>query len=598
MFGKEEEKREYVVSDRDLFIFALQYLKPYKLLIGASFVFIVVSSILALMPELLIRKIIDQDIATGSVSGLAESVLLMMLVYFASWIFSFGFTYTTSKLGQTTVYDLRMDMYDRLLNQSQSFFDTNQSGKINSKLTNDLETLSGFLGSGLVDIMATIIQLVGIVVIMLALNTTLAVISFAIIPLLILVTVFIRGPVRAASRRTRKTIAQVTDNLSENISGVKTTKTFAREKANKQEFSKVNKENFDASMTATKISAIIFPLVGIISAFGTALILGYAGYQTAIAGSNVYTVGLVATFMAYLTRFFRPVFRLSMFYATFQSALASLERVHVFIKEDIKIQQSTDAQPLTLNGGSIKFKSVDFSYDTTEDAEPLFTNLDVEIKGGAVTALVGETGAGKSTFVKLIPRFYDINAGSLVIDGQNVSELTLDSLRQQVGVVPQVTHLFNTTIMENIRYGTPDATEEEVHRVADIVGLHSYISDLPDGYETVVREEANRLSQGQKQLVSFARALLKNPPILILDEATSSLDVISEIRVQEALEKVIENRTVIAIAHRLSTIRNADRILVLELGKIIQDGTHTELVRTKGKYQDLYLKQFEDSIEN
>jgi ABC-type multidrug transport system fused ATPase/permease subunit len=593
MLSREEEKREYLVSDRDLVDFTLRYLKPYRALVLASLAFIIVSSLLNLIPELVIRKIIDQDIVTGDAIGLRQSVLLMVTIYILSWIFSFGFTYSTSKLGQTTILDLRMDMYEHMLHQSQSYFDKNQSGKINSKLTNDLETLSGFLGSGLVDIMATVVQIVGIVVIMLALNVTLALISFSIIPLLVLLTFFIRGPVRHASRRTRKTIAKVTDNLSENISGAKTTKTFARETSNKREFSKINRENYEASMTATKLFAIIFPMVGVISALGTALILGYAGYQTAVVGNNIYSVGLVATFMAYLTRFFRPIFRISMFYSTFQSALASLERVYTFLDEEISITDQEDAQHLQLNGGKIEFDHVRFAYS---DEIVVFEDLDVTVQPGSVTALVGETGAGKSTFIKMIPRFYDVNSGSIRIDDQDISSLSLSSLRAQIGVVPQTTHLFNTSILENIRYGTPDATEAQVQEVSQLVGLHDYINSLPDGYRTVVREEANRLSQGQKQLVSFARALLKDPPILILDEATSSLDVISEIRVQEALEKVIEGRTVIAIAHRLSTIRNADRILVIENGVIVQDGTHKELVKISGKYQDLYLKQFHDSL--
>jgi len=577
------------VGDKKLALFALDYLRPYLPLIIGSVLFIVVASVLDLLPELLIKKIFDHDIALGDRQGLLVSAIIMIVVYIASWAFSFLYTYSTSKLGQTTIYDLRTDMYDKLLNQSQAYFDKNQSGKINSKLTNDLETLSGFLGSGLVDMLAAFIQLAGIVIIMLVFNVTLALISFSLIPLLIAVALFLRGPVRSASRKTRKTIAKVTDNLSENISGAKTTKTYAREKTNKKEFSEVNKENYNASMKATKLFAFIFPLVGVISAIGTGLILGYSGYQAAVIGNETYTVGLVALFMAYLTRFFRPVFRISMFYSTFQSALASLERVYLFIEEDIDITERDDADNLEITQGQISFNHVRFAYD---ESLTVFENMDVTVEGGRVTALVGETGAGKSSFIKLIPRYYDVIDGSITIDGQDVRGVKLSQLRNQIGVVPQTTHLFNTSIKENLRYGTPNASMERIIKVSKMVGLHTFITHLPEGYDTIVREGANRLSKGQKQLISFARALIKDPPILILDEATSSLDVISEIRVQQALEKVIANRTVIAIAHRLSTIRNADRILVLDHGEILQDGVHKELVKNKGKYQDLYFKQF------
>ena len=588
----DDTKRENLVSDKELLRFSLSYLKPRKHIVVFSIFLILITSLLALTPELMIKKILDSDIPSGNRSALLFSVFIMVGIYVASWLLRFVYSYVTSKLEQSTVYDLRMDGYEKLLNQSQTYFDKNHSGQINSRLTNDLETLANFLGSSLIDIIASVISLIGIVSIMLFLDLTLSLISFLLIPLLVLLAYFLQGPVRRTSRETRKTIAVVTSNLSENINGAKTTKTFAREKKNLKDFDKVNKENYQANMNATKLFALIFPLVGLITAFGTAVILYYSGYQ-ASHGNSHYTVGLVATFMAYLTRFFGPVMSISMFYSSIQSALASLERVYLFVNEDIAVTDDDNATEMEATKGSISFQDVTFGY--TDDT--LFDNLTIELEGGKVTALCGETGAGKSTFAKLIPRFYDLNSGSISIDGTDITTVTQKSLRKHIAIVPQTTHLFNTSIIENLKYGSHDVTEERVIEISKMVGLHDFVNALPHGYETVVKEGGSRLSNGQRQLIAFARALIKDPKILILDEATSSLDPISEIRVQRALNKVIEGRTVLAIAHRLSTVRNADRIIVIDDGKIIQDGNHSNLVRKSGKYQELYLKQFLEKDE-
>jgi ABC-type multidrug transport system fused ATPase/permease subunit len=593
----DDKKREKLVSDRELLRFSLGYLLKYKKWLYLTTSLLVLSTLLSLIPDLLIRQIIDVNIAQRQYTGLIITVSAMIGIHIISWIFTFIDNYYITKLGQTTIYDMRTDMFDRLVNQSQEYYDKNQSGRINSVLTNDLDTLGGFLGGALVSIISAILQLVSIIIIMLILDVPLALISFSMIPAFIILAWFIRNPVRKISQLRRKTIAAVTSNLAENISGAKVSKTFAREKLNKKEFENVNRENFKASMKAVSIFALIFPLVGIISAFGTMAILWYSGYQVAINNNPNYTTGLVATFMSYLTRFFGPVFILSMFYSNFQSALAALERVYLFLNEEIPIQNEKEAREFTPKEGHIEFNNVDFYYN---EENIIFEDLSVEISGGSVVALVGATGAGKSTFIKLLNRSYDIKGGSLKIDGQELKSVTLSSLRAEIGVVPQEPRLFNTSIFENIRYGNVSSTLEDVIEICKTVGIHDYINRLPEGYITKVNEGGSRLSKGQRQLVSFARVLLKNPKILILDEATSSLDVVSEIAVQEVLETVLKGRTAIIVAHRLSTIRKADRILVLEKGKIIQEGNHHELVRTKGKYQDLYLKQFftnRDGIE-
>jgi ATP-binding cassette subfamily B protein len=543
----------------------------------------------------MIRQIIDVNIPENDKQGLLNSALIMLLIYLASWVIGFIYAYIIVKIGQTTIFKLRNDMYSKLLNQSQVYYDNNQSGRINSKLTNDVDTLSGFLSSSFVNLVASIFQLSGILIIMFYFDIALSLISLSVVPLLFILAWVIRGPIRSISMKRRKTISNVTSNLAENISGAQVSKSFAREETNLQEFAQANRENYNASIQATSLFAIITPAIGLIAAFGTMLILGYAGYQNAVVGSNSYTPGTIAVFTAYLTRFFGPIITLSMFYSVFQSALASLERVYLFLNDDISVKEAKSAEKLKTNGGSIKFNNVDFAY---KREIPIFENLNVTIEGGKTLALVGKTGAGKSSLVKLISRVYDIQNGSIEIDGQDVSKLSLYSLRKSIGIVPQEPRLFNTTIFENLRYGNIEISKSELEDKMKEIGFDEIVRSLPDGYDTVVNEGGKRLSRGQRQLIAFGRVLISDPEILILDEATSNLDPIGELRIQRALNSILPNRTAIIIAHRLSTIRNADRILVLDNGKIVQDGTHQSLVFEKGNYQELYLKQVSKLIED
>ncbi|MDH5647843.1 MAG: ABC transporter ATP-binding protein/permease, partial [Candidatus Heimdallarchaeota archaeon] len=523
-----EFERLKVVSDKNLFLFAIRYMRNYRLLVTLSILFVIIGTILNLIPELLIRKIIDIDIKNKDIEGLLLSVLLMVLIYIISWLINFLDSFTTTKIGQSTIKDLRNDMFIKMVNQSQSFYDKEQSGSINSKMTNDLNTLAGFFSSGLVDIITSFLQLIGIFTIMLILDTALSIISMLVVPLLLAVTFGLKGPIRKISQIRRKTIAKVTTNLAENISGVKESKNFAREKVNQKEFEKVNKENFDAAIKATSLFALLFPLIGIITALGTAAVLYYSGYQASVENNPKYTVGLIATFMAYLVRFFGPVFTISSFYSVYQSALASLERVYLFMNEDIIIANQEVTTEFKNVNAELLIKNVYFSYN---ENIPIFEDLSLNIPGKSTVALVGHTGAGKSSIIKLIARFYDINSGSITIDGINIQNTSLTELRESIGIVPQKPILFNTSIRDNIKYGKLSATDDEIIEICKLLGLHEFIMTLPENYDTVVSEGGKRLSQGQRQLVTFARALIKNPPIIILDEATSSLDPISEIRI-------------------------------------------------------------------
>ncbi|OLS27381.1 MAG: putative ABC transporter ATP-binding protein [Candidatus Heimdallarchaeota archaeon LC_2] len=593
--SSENKDREKLVSDRDLFRFALSYIKPHKKGITISIILVILASFIGLLPELMIKKIIDNDIPKNDKEGLLNSVTIMIIIYLVSWVIGFIYAYLIVKIGQTTIFNVRNDMYTKLLNQSQTYYDHNQSGRINSKLTNDVDTLSNFLSSSLVGLVASIFQLSGILIIMFYFDITLSLISFAVVPLLFLLAYVIRVPIRNISMKRRKTISDVTSNLAENISGAQVSKSFTREKVNLQEFTAANKENYDVSIRATSLFAIITPAIGLISALGTMLILGYAGYQNAVIGSNKYSPGTIAVFMAYLTRFFQPIITLSMFYSVYQSALASLERIYLFLHEDVTVEEIENPAKMKITNGSIRFENVDFAY---KKDMPIFQNLNVTIEGGKTLALVGTTGAGKSSFVKLISRVYDIQNGSIEIDGQDVSSLSLHSLRKSIGLVPQEPRLFNTTILENLRYGNPEISNIDLKQKMSEIGFDEIIKSLPEGYETIVNEGGKRLSRGQRQLIAFGRALIKDPDILILDEATSNLDPIGELRIQKALKKILPNRTAIIVAHRLSTIRNADRILVLENGEIVQDGTHQFLVFEDGNYQKMYLKQVSEPMED
>jgi ABC-type multidrug transport system fused ATPase/permease subunit len=585
----DQQKRTGDVQDRILLRFALKYVKKYNSLLYIAVILIVASSVIVLLPELLIKKILDEDIKNNNLTGLRNSVILMISLYFLSWIISFSNSFVIGKLGQSTIYDLRNDMFEKLMKQSRSYYDKNQSGQINSRMTNDVEVLAGFLGGSISSIISALLQLIGIVIIMIYLDIPLALISFLIIPLLLLVTYVIRGPIRRISQSRRKTIANVTANIAENLSGAKESKVFAREKENIQEFQQVNKENYEVSMKSVSLFALIQPAVSIIAAIGMMLILGYSGYQVAVLDNSKYTPGLVAAFMAYLVRFFFPIFTLSMFYNTWQASVASLERIYIFLNESVDVQNISNSKDMVIERGDISFQKVHFHYDVSI---PIFEDLNLEIKSGNMVAVVGPTGAGKSTLIKLIMRFYDTTSGKLLIDDQDIQTYTIQFLRSSIGLVPQEPILYNDSILENIRYGASDKTLEDVVKVAKLVGIDKFVQTLPKGYDTMVSEGGKRVSMGQRQLIAFARAILPNPQLLILDEATSSLDPISEIRVQNALERVLEGRTSIVIAHRLSTIRKANKIVVLENGRISQIGTHRELVVQSGRYQELYLKQF------
>ena len=434
-----------------------------------------------------------------------------------------------------------------------------------------------------------VLTLIGIIAIMLFLSVPMTLATFSVIPPLILLIFFFQSRLRKAYRATRKKIAVVTSRLEQSISGIKEIQSFTREQDTIQDFRQANVENLQANVKAGKLLALLMPAVQIVGAFGTCVVL-WLGGMSIINGSI--TLGIVIAFLLYVEKFFRPLVNLTTFYNTVQSAMSAAERIFVTLDTEPRIADAPDAIELRHVKGEIVFNHATFGYNPNRR---VLKDINIHVEPGKTLAIVGPTGAGKSTIAKLLSRFYELQKGTITVDGYDIRKVTLSSLHNQMGVVLQEPFLFSGTIMENIKYGKLDATDEEVEQVAKIVGIHEFISSLPQGYRTSVGERGIRLSVGQRQLVSFARALLSDPPILILDEATSSVDPYTELKIKKALTTLLKNRTSFVIAHRLSTVRNADNIIVIDKGKIIEEGNHKELMKEKGMYYRLYKKQFKDT---
>jgi ATP-binding cassette subfamily B protein/subfamily B ATP-binding cassette protein MsbA len=447
--------------------------------------------------------------------------------------------------------------------------------------------LQDFVTWSITGLFRSTFNLIGIIVAMLLLNWQLALVSFAVMPLMVVLTNYWRDRVRQAYRATRQRLALINGYLNESISGIRVTKSFGREKRNFQHFDDLNQSFYDANLRATRLAAIFFPGVDFIGSLATALVVGVGGW---LVLQDALTAGTLVAFVLYVERFFDPIRELAQRYNTFQATMAASERIFELLDLEPDLKDSPDAIPLPQITGDVVFDDVSFAYRT--DAKDVLHQIDLHARPGERIALVGETGAGKSTIIRLLSRFYDVTDGSLRIDGYDVRAVTSDSLRQQLGIVLQDTFLFTGTIAENIRYGRLNASDKEVKRAAKAVGAHDFIAKLPDGYDAEVGENGSNLSAGQRQLVSFARALLADPRILILDEATSSIDTATERIIQKALDTLMQGRTSFVIAHRLSTIVGADQIVVLDHGRIIEQGTHQELLQRKGRYYNLYTMQW------
>ncbi len=565
-------------------------LRPYGRQLILALVLVVLGALSQAGGPWLIGRAIDRDILGGDPAGLFRTMLLLLVVYGVGTFASRGQIVQVGAVGQSVLASLRERIFERLLRLPLGFFDRRPIGDLMSRVTNDVDTLNQLFSQGLTQLLGSLFSLIGILVAMLFLQWNLALACFAIIPIMFLTTAFFARRARKAFRLTRETVGDVTAGLQEDIVGVREAQAFDRTERNIVRFRERNAANRDANVQAVAITSAFSPAIDVLSTLATALVIGYGGYLV-FAGSL--SVGVLTAFLIYVQQFFRPIQLVSQVYTQAQSALAGAERIYEILDEDPEPPDPPEAGETGIPQGRISFEDVAFAY---EPGRPVLHGVSFEVEPGQTVALVGPTGAGKTTIASLIPRFYDATEGGIRIDGRDVRAFARKDLRRNIGIVLQEPFLFSGTVAENIGYGLDDADREEIEAAARAVDANGFIAELPDGYDTVLGEGGGSLSQGQRQLLSFARAVLTDPRILILDEATSNIDTRTEAIIQDALATLLKGRTSVVIAHRLSTIRGADVILAIRDGRIAERGTHAELLEKNGLYADLYRRQFRERV--
>lgn len=569
----------------------LRFVLPYKKRLVAAVICMAFSGASNVVVPWLIKDVIDKVLANKDTVTLNLIVIGILVLFLFRGFFYFGERYLMSFVGQKIVNDIREKLYRHLQTLSLSYFDRRKTGNIMSNLTNDVSALQTAIAGNLISFVQEAVILVGSLVSMFALYWKLTLLTLVIVPLVVVTINFFGGRLRKAGHDVQGKMADITALLEEAISGIRIIRSFNREEFEIKRFVVQNDKNFWALMTTTKLTSMLTPFIQFFAAIAVTGIIWYGG-MSVIEGKM--TAGALIAFLIYAINLANPVRRISEIYGDIQKSLAAADRVFETLDTMPEVQEKKNAITLPKVQGHIVFDHVSFAYDKDHEA---LTDFNLEVKPGQVVALVGPSGAGKSTVANLLPRFYDITGGKLTIDGVNIKDVTFSSLRQQIGLVPQETMLFNASVRDNILYGRLDASEEDVIAAAKAANAHEFIMDLPQGYDTHVGDRGNALSGGQRQRIAIARAILKNPQILILDEATSALDTESEKIVQAALDRLMEGRTAVVIAHRLSTVRNADDIVVIDHGKIVEEGTHTELLAKNGLYASLYAVQFKDKAE-
>ena len=582
------------MSNREIFARLLRYLTPYKKWIAIITFAVIVTSVTGIAsPYILGREIISKYILKGDLYGLQAIILVFMGIQIANWAANTIRIYGLGKVGQSLLLKMRTDLFSHLQRLSFSFFDRSDSGDLISRVTNDTDAIGEAFTSGLVQVSSDMLSLLMIVIVMFSIDIRLSLASMTVVPLILIAAILFNSKFRAAYRMQRTKISTVTSKLQEGISGIREIQSFTRERDMMEDFKTANLENFQANLQATKVWGSFFPTIQLIQTLGTGIVILYGGWLAfnGMLGPMEEAIGTLITFIMYVGMFFGPIFDLANFYNTVQSSLAAAERIFRILDIEPEIKDDIDAIEIPRIEGEIEFRDVTFGY---RPENPVLHDISFHVKPKETIALVGPTGAGKSTIIKLLCRFYDPQSGRILIDGYDVKKVKLKSLRRQMGIVLQETFLFSGTIIDNIRYGKPEATDEEVIAAAKLVGAHEFIENLPDGYYTKIGEGGVGLSVGQKQLVSFARALLRDPAILILDEATSSIDPYTDLLIRKAMKTLLKDRTSIIIAHRLSTVRDVDRILVIDDGRIVEEGSHEELIKKGGLYSYLYKMQFKE----
>ena len=565
----------------------LAYLKPYTRQMGLAFLAMLVVSALTLLTPYLLKVAVDQYITLGDRAGLARISLLTAATFIGLYLATAGQQYMLSWVGQRVLANLRSALFRHLQQLSLGYHDTHIVGVTVSRVMNDVATINELLSQGVITLVGDTLILVGIVVIMLTMSPRLALLTFIVLPLMLGVTLWFSRRARVAFRETRTRVARVVGDLAEDIAGVRVIQAFGQEGSTKERFTQVNEANRNAHINAMTLSFIFLPAIEFLGVLSTAIVLWFGG--RAVAGGEV-TLGVLVAFLSYVTRFFQPVQELSRLYTTMQAAMAGGEQVLKLLDTTPDVQDQPEAAELPPAVGRVTFDHVSFRY--RPELPEVLHDINLTIQPGQTVALVGPTGAGKTSIGNLIPRFYDVSEGAVLIDGVDVRTVTQHSLHNQIGLVPQDSFLFSGSLAENIRFGRSEASDEEVEQAARLANAHDFIIAKPDGYLTRVQEGAANLSVGQRQLVCIARAILTDPRILILDEATSNVDSLTESLIQDALRKLLHGRTAVVIAHRLSTIRSADLICVVQEGQIVEQGQHEELLARGGAYSALYQRQF------
>ncbi|AIF53763.1 lipid A export permease/ATP-binding protein MsbA [Pelosinus sp. UFO1] len=570
-----------------IYLRLLQYVKPYlPRMIAAIFCIIFAASANLYVPWIL-KDVIDDVLTTKNMTMLNTIAIGIVIVFFLRGIFFFGQTYLMSYIGQKVIIDIREGVYRHLQRLSLSYYEKRQTGKIMSYITNDVAAVQGALVETMIELVTEGMTLIGSLGAMFYLHWKLSLLTLVTLPLVGQAINVFGKKLRKSSTAVQERAADITSVLQESISSVRVIKSFAREDYEIARFSRENDHNFRAQMKNSQIMATLTPVIEFLAAIGVTMIIWYGGRE--VINDNL-TAGSLVAFLVYAVNLSNPIKRLSRVYGNIQKALAAAERVFEVLDTKPEIEDMPNAIPLPNINGYVALNQVTFEY---KQGEPALRQVELKINPGQVVAIVGPSGAGKTTIANMIPRFYDPTDGNITIDGIDIKTVTLHSLREQIGIVPQETILFNGSVYENILYGKLDATQDEVVQAAKAANAHNFILDMPGGYDTQIGERGSKLSGGQRQRISIARAILKNPRVLILDEATSALDTESEKLVQEAIDKLMIGRTSFVIAHRLSTIQRADLIVVMEKGRIKEKGTHKELLAAGGLYSKLYQVQFD-----
>jgi ATP-binding cassette subfamily B protein len=588
-FEEEEFNTEF---NGQVVLRVLSQVKPYWYWVVGFMTMVAGTSVLDATFTYLGKQIIDEGIVAGDVERLVELVTRYGLLAVVQAFTVFGFIYLAGVLGERVQYDIRRKLFDHLQSLSFSYFDQTPVGWIMSRVTSDSQRIAELVTWGLLDITWAAFNIGTSLTFMFVINARLALIVLTIVPVMIAIAVWFKKRILTQYRKVRKLNSELTGAYNENINGVRVVKALVREGKNLTEFSEKSSNLYRAAYRAAWLSALFLPLIQLVGAQGVGGVIWYGGRLSEVGGI---TIGDIQAFLGYLTFMMWPVQDLARVYAEMQQSVASAERVFSLIDAQPEVVDREGARKPGSLQGEVTFDGVDFWY---EEDKPVLKDFNLQVEPGERIALVGPTGGGKSTIVNLVARFYDPSGGAVYLDGTDATEMTQQSIQARIGMVLQTPHLFSGTVRENIRYGRLEATDEEVEEAARLANAHDFIVDLEHGYDEEVGEGGNLLSVGQKQLISLARAVLADPDILIMDEATSSVDTLTEARIQRGMEAVMRGRTSFVIAHRLSTIKNAHRILVIEDGQIVEMGSHGELIRARGHYYDLYTRQFRQALEH